>query len=294
MTGCVLVAICVIAFWPGEAQPEHEGKKLSQWLTLQYARPQDATKAVRAIGTNGLPFLIKRMEYEFPAWRINLLRAVKKLPDWTQNAWINGHVIFPTDVWNRSAEALFAFRLLGTEASPAVPELARLMHDKPENFRAANALAYIGGRNAVVALLMAMKDKVTSDNRRMLIMSAMQHLSYNGAELTEATPAFIEYLQSTNQYVASLAAFTLGHFKLEPQLSVPELSNAVLSLNFRVRRNSIQALGEFGSAAMPAIDVVSNALFDSDSHIRDVATNAVLRIAPQMLGTNEIEVKWVK
>jgi HEAT repeat protein len=75
---------------------------------------------------------------------------------------------------------------------------------------------------------------------------------------------------------------------LSPELCVPALSNCVLSTKYRVRRNSIQALGEFGSAAMPALDVVSNAMFDSDSHIRGVATNAVRKIAPDVPGMNGV------
>ena len=31
---CVLVGIGVVAFWPGEREPEYNGKKLSEWLDI--------------------------------------------------------------------------------------------------------------------------------------------------------------------------------------------------------------------------------------------------------------------
>jgi HEAT repeat protein len=95
-------------------------------------------------------------------------------------------------------------------------------------------------------------------------------------------------LNSTNEYVASLAALALGHFNLNPELCVPALSNAAaLSTSYRIRRNSIGALGGFGPAATPALNAVSNSLFDPDLHIRELATNAVRKIAPKVFRTNE-------
>jgi HEAT repeat protein len=109
--------------------------------------------------------------------------------------------------------------------------------------------------------------------------------------LGHAVPVIIDNLQSTNESMASLAASVLGHFNVEPEVCVPALSNEALSATYWIRESSINALGEFGRAAMPALDVISNALFDSDIRIRQVATNAVLKIAPEMLGTNASKVK---
>jgi hypothetical protein len=77
---CVLVVICVVAFWPREHEPEYNGKKLSEWLALQNDHPEDVDAAVRAIRTNALPMLIKWAEFQLPAWRYRLVKLYPKLP----------------------------------------------------------------------------------------------------------------------------------------------------------------------------------------------------------------------
>jgi hypothetical protein len=79
---CVLVGIGVYAFWPQEKEPEYNGKKLGEWLTLcrdyrggDYSQLQSAQGAVRKIGTNGLPWLVKWMSYDTPKWKSSLFAS---------------------------------------------------------------------------------------------------------------------------------------------------------------------------------------------------------------------------
>src|ERR1041385_2280437 len=59
-------AIAIISLRPGEREPEYQGKKLSEWL-LAYHHPWEsvdpsstrAAEAVRTIGTNAVPCLVK-------------------------------------------------------------------------------------------------------------------------------------------------------------------------------------------------------------------------------------------
>ena len=30
--GCIVAAVLIVALWPGEREPEYQGKKLSEWL----------------------------------------------------------------------------------------------------------------------------------------------------------------------------------------------------------------------------------------------------------------------
>jgi hypothetical protein len=53
---CVLVEIGVVAFWPGEREPENNRKKLTEWLIYRgTAKSEDQVQvpedAVRHIGT---------------------------------------------------------------------------------------------------------------------------------------------------------------------------------------------------------------------------------------------------
>src|SRR5438045_3026446 len=78
----IVVAIGAIVFWPGAKEPEYQGKKLSEWLE-QYCgsagNPQkalEAEEAIRATGSNAVPYLIEWLKSEPPAWRRKLLAMV--------------------------------------------------------------------------------------------------------------------------------------------------------------------------------------------------------------------------
>ena len=101
----ILAAVLAAAFWPGEKEPEYQGKKLSEWLqgyngpqatgfyrgevwvewVPQDEQSQAVDNAIQAIGTNGLPLLIKWVEYQIPPWRIRMLKVYVKLPSWMQS-----------------------------------------------------------------------------------------------------------------------------------------------------------------------------------------------------------------
>jgi len=284
-----LVGLGVVAFWPGEREPEYNGKKLSEWLALQRDRPEEASDAIRAIGTNGLPVLVGWTEHQVPAWRYKLARPFSNFPGFVyRDALVNFLINGKSQL--RSFNSVFAFRVLGTNASAAIPELSRSVMDARNHERqsAAKALAYIGGRDALAPLLAALEDKTAPDLQRAAIAGAIPHLNYRGPELTNAVPVMIACLCESNQFVPSLAATALGTFLVQPEQCVPALTKAVASPDYRVRRNAIRALGNFGRADTDAINAISKALDDSHQDVRKEATNALQRIAPEVL-TNGVE-----
>src|SRR4051794_32060954 len=80
--GCLAVAALALALWPHEREPEYNGISLSTWLERYKARNNtlETFAAIRRIGTNGLPFLLRWIQYESPGWRKSLYSAVWKLP----------------------------------------------------------------------------------------------------------------------------------------------------------------------------------------------------------------------
>src|SRR5262245_11583533 len=116
----VLVAISAVAFLSGEREPEYNGKKLSEWLALQRERPDDVTDAVRAIGTNALPVLVKWVEYQVPAWHLKLLRLYQRVPLLPFKSSIANDIANAKDQM-RGYNSAFAFRVLGADASTTVP-----------------------------------------------------------------------------------------------------------------------------------------------------------------------------
>jgi hypothetical protein len=105
--GGIIVAfvVAMVVVWPGEKEPEYQGRKLSEWLgtykpastdpemrqlpmllngMLVWDRRghsvQEVVAAVRHMGTNGVRLLVKWVGYEPPKWRLFLSRQSSRLP----------------------------------------------------------------------------------------------------------------------------------------------------------------------------------------------------------------------
>src|SRR5437899_9216148 len=126
--------VFVVAVWPGEKEPEYQGKKLSEWVEYAvHERPRNtqveqyvyalglAKDATRAIGTNGLPYLIKWIQHERPGWRNMGSKAYGQLP---RPLVINSidHWLADASAEERANESVVCFQFLGPDAAPAVPE----------------------------------------------------------------------------------------------------------------------------------------------------------------------------
>src|SRR5262245_47282072 len=86
MATLLAVGLAVLV-WPREQEPSYGGRALSEWLAV-YARGQNAAAtdsetreseraatAVRAIGTNAVPILLRWMDFKMPPWREKFLRT---------------------------------------------------------------------------------------------------------------------------------------------------------------------------------------------------------------------------
>ena len=63
-----------------DRQPSYQGRPLAYWLCLKNNDDDDAVRdephfeeAIRAMGTNCLPYLLKWIAYELPAWKSKLI-----------------------------------------------------------------------------------------------------------------------------------------------------------------------------------------------------------------------------
>ena len=131
------VASIALAFfiWPREPEPEYNGAPLSEWLERYRENKPQAAEAIRHIGTNALPFLVRWIQYETPGWRNFLNHLHTRLLSSAQNSRALQWLL--DDKADRRAElAVEAFWALGSKASPASDELLRLA--LAENPRAPN------------------------------------------------------------------------------------------------------------------------------------------------------------
>lgn len=137
-------------------EPTYRGRTLGEWVdayaggppsdTIPFneilAKRKEEAEAIRKIGTNALPHLIKWIEYEPPGWRTRIYTNYPRIARWLEGARIRDK--------QREARAEATERtisLFGRDAERAIPELTRLIlsphsHRVPE--RAAFVLQSLG------------------------------------------------------------------------------------------------------------------------------------------------------
>src|SRR5689334_16661721 len=84
--GLVLACVLAVVVWPGEKEPVYEGRKLSAWV-LQLNNPlgewgtakemSEASNAIRSLGTNAVPWLLKWVAQEPSAFKRHVYRFLK-------------------------------------------------------------------------------------------------------------------------------------------------------------------------------------------------------------------------
>lgn len=257
------------------ADPVWQGKKLSQWLTeCKSDDPRDLTesaqKAIRAMGTNALPFLLDMVATTDS-------RAKTKLRAWAGKGSIIRKWTTPTHYISRISAAA-GFEALGKEAAPAAPELIKLLNDEQTEYPAALALGAIG-QPAVPLLVQKLTNR--SASMRMSVVQALNFM--HGAE--DAIPDLLQCLDDPEPAVRGAAAITLGDMRKQPDRVVPKLVERLSDTNSSVRVDAVIALGLFESRARVAIPKLTELQNDPDAEVRQKATAALKEV--QAGSTNE-------
>jgi len=113
-----------------EREPEYGGKRLSEWVkgigasraggrVRRMGIGDTEREAIHHIGTNAVPYLVKFMRYEQPAWKHNLYGSISRA--------LRFDVVDGREALARGAVA--AFDILGPDGEAALPELLRLTRD---------------------------------------------------------------------------------------------------------------------------------------------------------------------
>ncbi len=158
--GLALVSVLGIVLLR-ENQPQYKGRSLQYWVELR-ARPpapaapdyssqpryEDSATAIRHIGTNAIPFLLKWVAYDPPV----AMQALERLV-WQGGMFTSPFARLPFFRQRTRAEAVFyAFLVLGPDAGCAIPALTRLAENPEKPVVADRAQKCI-----MVILLMAQK-----------------------------------------------------------------------------------------------------------------------------------------
>jgi HEAT repeat protein len=208
--GCLVASVVILALWPGEREPEYQGRTLSEWITA-YSVISDtnsaAADALRHIGTNALPFLVKWVRYQSPAWRTNLLASYVKLPDPLHN--LPGYWLAQDAKENRAWAASAAFGVIGLTPVLALLQERQAAGDFAEAGECSDVILrmHVSGVDitpAVPALLLE-SDWIARGHTR--LKNPVEVFSGEAGPFIEAVTNCMDH---TNCIVRQMAAYTLG------------------------------------------------------------------------------------
>ncbi len=262
MAVAVVIALLSLSCSSHSDQPIYSGKYLSKWLDdVENEKPNEANEqareAIRQIGTNALPFLLKEISDPGEIW----------------------NKVGSTNLYYKSQEAAkrrfnisIGFKILGPIAKPAVPALIDLLNNGNNPESAAEALTKIDSQIAVIALTNALTNK--SMDRR---IAAAGSLIFVRSNADIAVPHLIQCL-NYQPYEKCVMEATLGEIHARPDIAVPALTEALNDKDLQVRVESVRALGEFGNAATSAVSALEQATNDSNRILRVEAAEALKQI----------------
>jgi hypothetical protein len=258
-----LMAVVVVALAALRSrQPHYAGRPLAYWI-FQCDDDLEAEKAVRAIGTNALPFLVDWVTRRRPPWKENLCQAISKVCGGLDHGILGG---FYRREEIRAWNARRGFATLGEIARPAVPELTRRLQDPKFEvwYSAMQALGRVG-KVGVPPLAEALTNQANPFPFRYFALSGLETA---GTNASPAIPAIVKGLDDTNSNLATRSAMFLGRMGLDPEFVVPALTNCLRSSNDNLRWAAVEALGRFGRHASPAVSLLRDIIVEADPSIR--------------------------
>ena len=234
-------------------EPVYNGKTLSEWAQ-QYGSNHwsgadrkadaEAEAAIRAIGTNAVPFLLNRLQARESA----LKRSARKILPATWHARLR----LRDDSGNTWRVGAYGFAALGTNAGVVVPQLIEIARNHLEEdgrYVAVFALRTLG--EAAEPAIPFFIECLT--NQTAIIRGdAALGLGSVHRQPEMVLPALIHYLQNAETKTS------LQNFELTDTLGILGL--------------------QFGTEAKAAVPEVLSLLTHADSYVRESATNCLLRI----------------
>lgn len=256
------------------SEPVAQSRPLSSWLVdVDYNQPaatrERASKAIREIGTNALPYLLRDLdppeESKLRRWLVKLLR---------KQTFVKVRLRTSDE---KSRQATWAFKALGPAGRPAIQKLVPLLERNPGYVP--GALAGIGP-DAVPHLCRALdsSNAFVRGNTAAYLGNAVWDLSIPKSNAMAAVPSLLRNLQDTNHLVRWHSASTLGAITYNPGVVVPALIRALEDSNGAVAEAAARALGAFGSDAKQAVPALRVASQHKDSRVSSAAAAALKEV----------------
>lgn len=114
-----------------EREPEYGGKKLSEWVggylhgNASQPTPEERDQAMRGMGTNAVPYLVKWIRYDTPLWKTRLCGLINPALKRLHASW----ELNDEQKQARGDLAVFALTRIPREAGGEIAELLKLRTD---------------------------------------------------------------------------------------------------------------------------------------------------------------------
>jgi HEAT repeat protein len=233
-----------------------------------------AEAALRAIGPDAVPYLLKLLQQKEPrlkkelrevSWKTKRLMGIDSV---YELPWV--------EPMERSIQLLAAFSALGPAAKPAISTLTDLLHQPDTAYVSACALARIGPE-ALPPLIRALDSP-----RPEVRAAAASVLGTVESDTAMILSALRKGLNDPDTHVRIGAVVSLGAIgRSEPQTVLSALITGVGDSNVAVRSYAADALGRLGSEAQPAVPELLKLAEGLDRIASGKARDAIRRIDPE-------------
>ena len=255
--GCFLLRI----------QPHYEGKPLQYWCQYGFGynpteqpSKDDVLEALQSMKNGAIPFLVK---------------------------WI-GTMNHSSQGTDYESLALHGFEILGTNASPAIPGLMKVIGRN--NNWPSSALGHVGPA-AVPALIKLLTIHQSPDSygngrrgqpEEAIREHAIEALKYFGTNAQAALPILMVFYKDEDKRSfadMSSALARVGHNR--PDIVVPAIVYLLTNSSRMSKFNAPEALASFGSAAKPAIPELLAVSQTADDQFKATIGIAIKKIEPE-------------
>ncbi len=246
-------------------EPHYQGRSLTSWLQQcseaagnETQRIQQAEIAMRSIGARrALPVilsLVKTKDDPVSQWlidksdkyRYRLLATFR----WESDV---GYDFFrPHDAREFQLYAIAGFKILGTNAAPAAPQLEKLLNDQSYDFVIKRSLLSIGKPSEPVYCRGLTNQD--ADIRDWSIDALLDVTDDVGVYITRIKPR----LHDPSEAVRAMAVDAIGWQTNVPELALPLLADALNDPSDFVSSHAADALSGFSTYALPFFLTLSN------------------------------------
>jgi len=261
-------------------EPHYEGKALSVWLKeydhrLRNLSPAvhgrrstvSADMAIRAVGTNAIPFLLQRLRACDSPLQIRLRTLARKIP------FFDSRVRTAIDLRREGANGFIALGKLGNSA---VPQLAEMLSEKTDPSIARTAIHVLEKfeDDVVLGPLIA----ATTNIDPVVRSAALVDLGNRRSNTNGVVRAVLNALSDSDPSVRCSAALALSKFTDQAEVILPALVTALHDSSSSVQDMAAQSIGRFGVKAIAAVPALVQLVKDKGT--ASPAAGALQKIDP--------------